>query len=122
VADGPPDQLKASIGARVEVAVGSAAELPDAQRVLAALTGGEPAADPHRLLVEVVSRPGAEISLPTVVRELDAAGVTARDVALRTPTLDDVFLALTGTGAAPQAETGTAATPTTNGDHAEVAA
>ncbi|TQF02050.1 ATP-binding cassette domain-containing protein [Kitasatospora acidiphila] len=100
IADGPPERLKASIGARVEVAVGSVAELPYAQRVLAALTEGEPIADPHRLLVEVISRPGVEVSLPTVVRELDAAGVTARDVALRTPTLDDVFLALTGADSA----------------------
>ncbi len=101
IADGPPDRLKASIGARVEVAVGSVAELPEAARVVARLTGGEPQTDPHRLLVVAVSRPGRETSLPHLVRELDAAGVAARDVALRTPTLDDVFLALTA-GAAEQ--------------------
>ncbi|WP_372495654.1 hypothetical protein [Kitasatospora humi] len=77
------------------------------------------------MLVEVVSRPGVEVSLPTIVRELDAAGVAARDVALRTPTLDDVFLALTGTGGttsgtsgsssgeAPEGTTGSAATSDT---------
>ncbi|MEY9948590.1 ATP-binding cassette domain-containing protein [Kitasatospora sp. GAS1066B] len=96
IADGPPDRLKASIGARVEVAVGNVAELPAAARVLAALTGGEPQTDADRLLVSVVSLPGCEVSLPRLVRALDEDGVAARDVALRTPTLDDVFLALTG--------------------------
>ncbi|GAA1237311.1 daunorubicin resistance protein DrrA family ABC transporter ATP-binding protein [Kitasatospora nipponensis] len=103
VADGPPDRLKASIGARVEVADGGAGELAPAAGVLAALTGGEPVADPDRLRVGDVSRPGCETSLPQLVRALDAAGVAARDVALRTPTLDDVFLALTGTEHAPGA-------------------
>ncbi|MFE0463777.1 ATP-binding cassette domain-containing protein [Kitasatospora sp. NPDC058965] len=100
IADGPPQRLKASIGARVEVAVGSAAELPLAAAVVARLTGGEVALDQDGLLVSVVSRPGRETSLPQLVRELDAAGVAARDVALRTPTLDDVFLALTADAAA----------------------
>ena len=39
---------------------------------------------------------GRSVSLPRLVRELDAAGVEARDVALRRPSLDEVFLALTG--------------------------
>ena len=34
--------------------------------------------------------------MPTVVRELDAAGVPVEDVAVRRPTLDDVFFELTG--------------------------
>jgi len=36
------------------------------------------------------------VGLPRLVRELDAAGVDALDVALRRPSLDEVFLALTG--------------------------
>jgi ABC-2 type transport system ATP-binding protein len=100
VADGPPQQLKATIGARVEVAVGSAAELGRAAEVLARLTRGEVTVDQEGLLVAAVSRPGQEVSLPQLVRELDTARVAARDVALRTPTLDDVFLALTDGAAA----------------------
>ncbi len=96
IADGPPDRLKASIGTRVEVVVGGPGELYPAAAVLAALTGGVPQAEADRSRITVVSRPGQEVSLPRLVRELDAAGVAARDVALRTPSLDDVFLALTG--------------------------
>ncbi|HEV2634188.1 MAG TPA: hypothetical protein VGX23_03510 [Actinocrinis sp.] len=47
------------------------------------------------------SAPGREIALPRLVRELDAAAVHPLDVALRRPSLDDVFLALTGPGARP---------------------
>ena len=41
--------------------------------------------------------PGAvRLTLPAIVRELDSAGVIAEDVAVRLPTLDEVFLKLTG--------------------------
>ncbi len=60
------------------------------------LTGGAPAVDAEQLRVSAVSDPARSLVLPLLVRELDAAGVVAVDVAVRTPSLDDVFLALTG--------------------------
>ncbi|WP_035795743.1 daunorubicin resistance protein DrrA family ABC transporter ATP-binding protein [Kitasatospora mediocidica] len=95
IADGPPGRLKAAIGTRVQVVVDDAGQLPAAAGVLAAVTGGEPVSDRDRRQVEALSLPGREVLLPALVRALDAAGVAARDVALRTPSLDDVFLALT---------------------------
>ncbi|MFE6870757.1 ATP-binding cassette domain-containing protein [Kitasatospora sp. NPDC057692] len=97
IATGPPQRLKASIGTRVSVTLADAAQLGRAAVVLAALAGtGDVRVDQHERTVEVVSRPGVEVLLPGLVRELDAAGVVARDAALRPPSLDDVFLAFTG--------------------------
>ncbi|MEV0535245.1 ATP-binding cassette domain-containing protein [Kitasatospora sp. NPDC050463] len=100
IATGPPHRLKAAIGTRISVTL---AESPDAGRlgsaavVLAALAkNGDVVADHAERTVTVVTRPGVEVLLPRLVRELDAVGVVARDVALRPPSLDDVFLALTG--------------------------
>ncbi|MFE7191936.1 ATP-binding cassette domain-containing protein [Kitasatospora sp. NPDC057541] len=97
IATGPPQRLKASIGTRVSVTLADAEQLGRAAVVLAALAGtGDVVVDEQERTVEVVSRPGVEVPLPRLVRELDAVGVVARDAALRTPSLDDVFLALTG--------------------------
>ncbi|MFB7475025.1 ATP-binding cassette domain-containing protein [Kitasatospora sp. NPDC056184] len=97
IATGPPQRLKASIGTRVSVTLADAAHLGRAAVVVAALAGtGDVRVDQHERTVEVVSRPGVEVLLPRLVRELDAVGVVARDAALRPPSLDDVFLAFTG--------------------------
>ncbi|MGW4378877.1 ATP-binding cassette domain-containing protein [Kitasatospora sp. NPDC004531] len=96
VADDTPQRLKAAIGSLVEVTLPEDADLERARAVLAVLTGGVPAVDAERLRVSAVSDPARPVVLPYLVRELDAAGVVAVDVAVRTPSLDDVFLALTG--------------------------
>ncbi|MFF4345621.1 ATP-binding cassette domain-containing protein [Kitasatospora sp. NPDC001540] len=96
VADDTPARLKAAIGTLVEVTLPEDADLERARAVLAALTGGHPAVDPEQHRIGALSDPARPLALPRLVRELDAAGVTASDVALRTPSLDDVFLALTG--------------------------
>ncbi len=96
IASGPPEQLKSAIGTRVEVALAEPVRLPEAAAVLAALTGGDPVLDDIGGRVGVVTAPGRRIALPQLVRELDAAGVAAVDVALGHPSLDDAFLALTG--------------------------
>ncbi|MEU5382366.1 ATP-binding cassette domain-containing protein [Kitasatospora cineracea] len=106
VADDTPARLKAAIGTLVEVALPEDADLERARAVLAALTGGHPAVDPARGRLSAVSDPARPLALPQLVRELDAAGVTASDVALRTPSLDDAFLALTGGGGAAGAAAG----------------
>ncbi|MEV4559195.1 ATP-binding cassette domain-containing protein [Kitasatospora sp. NPDC049285] len=101
VAAGTPAELKAAIGTLVEVTLAEDTDPARARAVLAVLTGGHPVAGPEPSRLSVVSDPVRPLALPQLVRELDAAGVVARDIALRTPSLDDVFLALTGAGATP---------------------
>jgi len=95
IAEGTPDALKAGIGDRLDVALEDDAQVPLAARVLGGLTGGEPetGGEPGRLSVALR---GGGVRLADVVRELDGAGVAAADVGLRRPTLDEVFLQLTG--------------------------
>jgi ABC-2 type transport system ATP-binding protein len=91
VAAGSPDQLKDTLGSRVDVVVADAGDLPAAAAVVRRI-----ASQPPR--IEVVERrlsasvAAAGITLPELVRQLDAAGIAAEDVSLRRPTLDEVFL------------------------------
>ncbi|MDQ3611652.1 MAG: ATP-binding cassette domain-containing protein [Actinomycetota bacterium] len=96
IAQGTADQLKAKVGGeRVELVVASDAELSPARQVLAGLSVGDVQVEQgSRRLVAPVSG-GAGVLLE-VLRQLDAAGVAILDVGLRRPTLDDVFLSLTG--------------------------
>ncbi|MFJ8783043.1 MULTISPECIES: ATP-binding cassette domain-containing protein [unclassified Streptomyces] len=91
---GSPSQLKALIGAHVEIVVADADVLVKAAGVLDQLTGGEPSFDHERNSVGAVTR-DTTLTLPRLVRELDAAGVPLLDASIRPPTLDDVFLRLT---------------------------
>ncbi|MER7568175.1 ATP-binding cassette domain-containing protein [Streptomyces sp. NPDC048523] len=91
---GSPAQLKALIGTHVEIVVADADLLVKAAGVLDQLTGGEPSFDHDRNAVGAVTR-DATLTLPRLVRELDAAGVPLLDASIRPPTLDDVFLRLT---------------------------
>jgi ABC-2 type transport system ATP-binding protein len=99
IARGTADELKAQVGGEVvEVVVAEAARIPDAVRVLTDLAGGSPTVDDHIRRVSVTvkdGRPAAGVLIATL-RELDAEGVGVHDVAVRRPTLDDVFLTLTG--------------------------
>ncbi|MCX4525045.1 MULTISPECIES: ATP-binding cassette domain-containing protein [unclassified Streptomyces] len=98
IATGTPADLKARIGSHAEVTVPAADALTRAAAVLDRLTGGRPSLDEERLTVGVtVSDPG--LTLPGIVRALDAAGVPVTDAGLRPPTLDEVFLRLTRTDA-----------------------
>ena len=72
-----------------------AARLAEAGRLLAPLGVGEPSLDEHRRAVVVPTAGGAAV-LTDALRRLDAASVEIDDVGLRRPTLDDVFLTLTG--------------------------
>ncbi|NUS25821.1 MAG: ATP-binding cassette domain-containing protein [Streptomyces sp.] len=91
---GSPAQLKAVIGTHVEVVAADPDVLVQAAGVLDRLTGGQPSFDHERVAVSAVTRDGT-LTLPRLVRELDAAGVPLLDASLRPPTLDDVFLRLT---------------------------
>ncbi|HEU0167198.1 MAG TPA: ATP-binding cassette domain-containing protein [Chloroflexota bacterium] len=96
IAHGTADQLKAQVGGeRVEIVVAKAEDMPAARRVLEALADGPLAVDDHtRRLTAPVA--GGAAALMDALRGLDAQRVAVLDVALRRPTLDDVFLTLTG--------------------------
>lgn len=96
IASGTPAELKARIGGRIDVTVSDESELTVGARALSLLTSQEAEPDldvDHRLLSIPVS---SNVSLPDVVRQLDHAGVNAVDAGIRQPTLDEVFLTLTG--------------------------
>ncbi|MFF4093552.1 ATP-binding cassette domain-containing protein [Streptomyces sp. NPDC001834] len=94
---GTPAELKALIGNYVEVVVAHESALVPAAGVLDQLTGTEPAIDREHRTAGAVATDGT-LTLPRVVRELDAAGVPVIDASLRPPTLDEVFLRLTARG------------------------
>ena len=102
IAEGTPDELKGLVGAeRIELTVTVAAALAPAQRALARFAVGEQQADPRNRSLVTPIEGGAGV-LALALRELDRARVAVQDVGLRRPTLDDVFLSLTGHGAEPQ--------------------
>jgi ABC-2 type transport system ATP-binding protein len=95
IASGTPAELKAQVGGeRVVVTLRDAAQLAPTVRALAALAEEPPHEDAEALEVIAPVAPGT--GLFAVVRALDAADVEPADVALRSPTLDDAFLTLTG--------------------------
>jgi ABC-2 type transport system ATP-binding protein len=98
IAHGTPDQLKAQVGGhRIEVQLGNPAEATNAVRALEGITGtGPPVIDPNHGWLVVPITGGAAPSA-AVIRALDTAGIDMSDLEVRRPTLDDVFLTLTGT-------------------------
>jgi ABC-2 type transport system ATP-binding protein len=94
IAEGTSDELKTRLGgALVEVRMANAEEARTVAAVLSGVGKDEPAIDDD--VVRVPADSGTA-TLAEVVRRLDAAGVTARTLQQREPSLDDVFLALTG--------------------------
>ena len=96
IAQGTSDTLKDQVGGdRLEVVVEDPTQLDEAATALRTVATGEVTVDrtDHRIVAPVV---GGSLTLVEAVRSLDAAHVGIADVALRRPTLDDVFLALTG--------------------------
>jgi ABC-2 type transport system ATP-binding protein len=99
---GTPGQLKSAIGSRLDVVVHDRVDLPRAAAVLARIpSASPPELAPERRLASVALT-GGTLTLTGVVRELDHSGVVVDDVALRQPTLDEVFLQLTGARAGQQ--------------------
>ena len=95
VAAGTPDELKRRAGHDVvEVRVRDAHDLRAVADALGRI-GGDPSVDADGRRVSVAVDAGAD-RLVDAVRLLDTAGVTVDDIALRRPTLDEVFLTLTG--------------------------
>jgi oleandomycin transport system ATP-binding protein len=95
VAEGRPDELKRRVGGQtLQVRPTSLRDLDAVYRILGDLTGVRPTRDDDTgLLTAPVKDP---VLLSTLVRKLDDAGITADELALRLPSLDEVFLALTG--------------------------
>ncbi|GAA3369456.1 daunorubicin resistance protein DrrA family ABC transporter ATP-binding protein [Streptomyces sannanensis] len=91
---GTPAELKATVGSFAEVVVADESALHAAAAVLDRLTGAEPVLDRERRTAGA-SAVDPALTLPRLVRELDAAGVPLVDASLRPPTLDEVFLRLT---------------------------
>ncbi len=117
IAKGTADTLKAQVGGeRVELVLRDAADLTVARDLLAPLASGEILLDPPTRSLTAPVSAGAE-SLMAALRELDTAGLAVLDVGLRRPTLDDVFLTLTGHAAEDAtADAATAGATTTTGE------
>jgi oleandomycin transport system ATP-binding protein len=94
IADDTPDGLKRILGGfRLAVRPTDPARLGDVAAILGGLAGAEPeATGRHRLTVPVVG----EAVLPLAVERFAAAGIGLTELALHLPSLDEVFLSLTG--------------------------
>lgn len=96
IAQGTSETLKDEVGGdRVEVIVTDPGKLADAATALSGIGNAAPQIDTATRRVTVPVTGGSTV-LVDVVRSLDTAGVSLDDLALRRPTLDDVFLSLTG--------------------------
>ena len=96
IAQGTADELKAEVGGeRLEFTLADGGRLDDAAEVLRPLGTGDGQLNRHTRHLTLPVDGGAAV-LVRAVRELDAAGITVQDIGLRRPTLDDVFLSLTG--------------------------
>jgi ABC-type multidrug transport system ATPase subunit len=111
VAEGTPSELRARVGRDViEVHAGDGEDLARLAALLAPLGAAAPRVD---LATRRVSMPvaGRAASVPEVVRAVDRKGMQIDDVALRRPTLDEVFLALTRDRGDSTGSTGSAGSP-----------
>jgi ABC-2 type transport system ATP-binding protein len=93
IAEGTPGELKERVGGeRLEIRLENG-DLESAFAALAPIADGRPFAEDGVIRVPLRERRGA---IAEAVRRLDQANVGIDDIALRSPTLDDVFLTLTG--------------------------
>jgi ABC-2 type transport system ATP-binding protein len=94
IAEGTSDQLKSRVGGeRIELTLEDTGQAAAAAAALEAITDGECTTDGAVVVLPVRERRGA---IAQAVRRLDAAGIGIDDIAVHRPTLDDVFLTLTG--------------------------
>ena len=113
VAEGTPDALKARVGSpTVHVELSDGEDAPRAREALAALgeLEDEVQGQPTRVAVRA---PGGHAAIAPVIRVLDARGVTVESVEVQTPSLDDVFAAVTGSRLEGAADPEPAAEPDT---------
>ncbi|WP_328524609.1 ATP-binding cassette domain-containing protein [Kribbella sp. NBC_00359] len=95
VASGRPAELKAQAGKQsLDVRPAEPAHIERVAAIVAESVGTRPTVDVVNTLVSVPVTDGS--SMPVVVRRLDEAGIAVTELSLRLPSLDEVFLALTG--------------------------
>ncbi|MEZ4553246.1 MAG: ATP-binding cassette domain-containing protein [Dehalococcoidia bacterium] len=112
IARGTADQLKSRIGGeRVEVVLSNPADLHRAAEAVAR-HGEQYAVDEGARRITIPTDEGVP-TLLRIGRELDELGVPVEDIGIHRPTLDDVFLVLTGHAAAPASENDTEDAPPT---------
>jgi ABC-2 type transport system ATP-binding protein len=105
IARGTADELKLQIGGeRVALVVTEAASVPKARQALEEVCGGGDVQVDEFARSLTVPAPDGPQTLMEVLRKLDSEGIKLDDVGLRRPSLDDVFLTLTGHGTAEDAD------------------
>jgi ABC-2 type transport system ATP-binding protein len=96
IAHGPPDQLKTRIGGeRIEVILSDSSDIPSARALLAELSAGEIRVEEQTCTVTAAVTGGVDV-LRRALQLLKERSIPVDDVGLRRPSLDDVFLSLTG--------------------------
>jgi len=108
IEEGTADELKDRIGGTVVEVALPVERRAEAAALLTAISGDEPQLDTNRGVL-VIQAPDGSRTLIDVVRRLDEAGIQPNDIEMHKPTLDDVFLTLTGHVAAPSAPNGNGA-------------
>jgi ABC-2 type transport system ATP-binding protein len=94
IAEGTPEELKNQVGGeRLEIHLCDGARGEEALSALASVASDRPFLEDGTVRVPVAERRG---TIADAVRRLDEAGIAIDDIAVSTPTLDDVFLTLTG--------------------------
>ena len=96
IAEGTSDQLKDQLGGDVvELRVASPSDLDKALAAIAELGDGKPQVDAEYGRLTLPAK-GGPATLMAAARRLDESDITLEDLSLRRPSLDDVFMALTG--------------------------
>jgi ABC-2 type transport system ATP-binding protein len=107
IAEGTPDQLKTQVGGeRLEIHLCDGGRGDEAVSALASIASDRPFLEDGTVRVPVAERRG---TIAAAVRRLDEAGIAIDDISVSTPTLDDVFLTLTGRAVEQEAEEAEAA-------------
>ncbi len=102
IAEGTPNELKHQVGGdRLDIHLCDGGRGEEAIAALATIASDRPFVEDGSVLVPVAQRRG---TIADAVRRLDDAGIAIDDIAVRTPTLDDVFLNLTGHAAEQETE------------------
>ena len=104
IAEGTSDELKDRVGGeRLEVLLDEESEVRAALEAIAPMTDEPPACDGRTVSIHVRQRSGAIVE---AVKRLSDADIGVDDLVVRRPTLDDVFLTLTGHAAEADGDSG----------------